>query len=430
MGLSKKAIGLLHYTAPPVVGGVESVLAHHARLLAAAGHSVCIIAARGDVHLLNVDFKRIPLVDSRHPEIMEMKGHLDNGEVPLNFAELVARIAVELETAVKDLDFLIAHNVCSLHKNLALTAALRQVCQQPDAPHLIIWHHDLACTTPRYAAEVYPGYPWDLIRQDWPEVQPTHVVVSELRRQELADLFQIPPETIHVVPSGLEIDNFLKLDPLTNDLLDKTNYLQACPRLLLPVRITRRKNIELAIRTVAAMRQHMPQTSLIVTGPPGPHNPSNQAYFDQLRQLRSELGVQDQVHFMAEIIDEYLPDVVIADFFRVADALLMPSREEGFGIPALEAGLVGLPIFCADILPLREIAGSHATYFSPDVDPPVLANLVTEQLQNSDIYQLRQQILQQYTWDGIYKHRIAPLLNQQKRPIRKRIQENFSSRYD
>jgi hypothetical protein len=37
------------------------------------------------------------------------------------------------------------------------------------------------------------------------------------------------------------------------------NYQDANPRLFLPVRITRRKNIERAIRTVAAMRQQMPK---------------------------------------------------------------------------------------------------------------------------------------------------------------------------
>lgn len=37
-------IVLVHYSAPPVVGGVESVLAHQARLMADAGHTVKIIA--------------------------------------------------------------------------------------------------------------------------------------------------------------------------------------------------------------------------------------------------------------------------------------------------------------------------------------------------------------------------------------------------
>ena len=40
-------IALLHYSVPPVVGGVESVLAQQARLMADAGHAVQVIAGRG-----------------------------------------------------------------------------------------------------------------------------------------------------------------------------------------------------------------------------------------------------------------------------------------------------------------------------------------------------------------------------------------------
>ena len=39
-------IAILHYSVPPIVGGVESVIAHHARLMAANGHSVRLIAGR------------------------------------------------------------------------------------------------------------------------------------------------------------------------------------------------------------------------------------------------------------------------------------------------------------------------------------------------------------------------------------------------
>ena len=43
---ARLAIALVHYAAPPVVGGVERVLASHAVLLADAGHEVRIIAGR------------------------------------------------------------------------------------------------------------------------------------------------------------------------------------------------------------------------------------------------------------------------------------------------------------------------------------------------------------------------------------------------
>jgi hypothetical protein len=40
-------ITLLHFAAPPVVGGVERVLAEHARLMVEAGHGVTVVAGRG-----------------------------------------------------------------------------------------------------------------------------------------------------------------------------------------------------------------------------------------------------------------------------------------------------------------------------------------------------------------------------------------------
>jgi hypothetical protein len=75
-------IALLHYSVPPVVGGVESVLAHHARLLSAAGHTVHLFAARGDRLSAQIPLIQLPLIDSRHPWVLTVKAALDRGEVP------------------------------------------------------------------------------------------------------------------------------------------------------------------------------------------------------------------------------------------------------------------------------------------------------------------------------------------------------------
>jgi glycosyltransferase involved in cell wall biosynthesis len=423
----QQQIALLHFSAPPVVGGVESVMNHHAQLMAAHGHTVRFIAGRGaPISNDRIQFFHLPLADSRHADVLAAKANLDQGKVPANFDQLVAAIVAQLEQALDGIDIIIAHNVCSLHKNLALTAALRQTCQAADAPRLIIWHHDLAWTTPRYRAELHDGWPWDLIGQDWPDVQPVHVAVSELRHRELAGLFNLPQEIIHVVPSGLTLSHFLKFEIQTAELVQRLNLQQAAPLLLLPVRITRRKNIELAIRTTAALRETFPQTALVVTGPPGPHNPSNHEYFSQLKSLRSELGLDPaasttgpKVHFLAEVVEAFLPDVVIGDLYRLADALLFPSREEGFGIPMLEAGLAGLPVFCAHISSLREIGGNLVNYFSPDIAPADLAIQISNQLQNDDIYQFRHHIRHSYSWENIFTNQIAPLLITKRRETKK-----------
>ena len=400
-------IALLHYSAPPIVGGVESVLGQHARLMTDAGHQVQIVAGRGEQTDPRIPFIHLPMADSRHPEVLALKAELDAGRVPLKFTELVDALIAQLREVLDDVDVLIAHNVCSLNKNLALTTAVWQLASRNHLS-IILWHHDLAWTTPRYRAELHEGYPWDLLRQAWPGVK--QVTISEMRQHELAELLQIARDNIVVVPNGVDIAKFHKLEEQTYEYVKQLDLINASPLLLLPVRITPRKNIELALHVCADLRQHFPDTKLVVTGPLGPHNPANVKYFESLVALRKELELANVVYFLAELTTEYLPDDIISDFYHLADALFLPSREEGFGIPILEAGLAGLPIFCSDIPPLRSLGDSHVIYFSPDADPTTLAHMIANHLSSNPVFQMRANVRRQFTWEHIYVQNIAPLL--------------------
>ena len=401
-------IAILHYSVPPIVGGVESVIGHHARLLSADGHAVRLIAARGESLGEKIPLTTIPLADSRHERVAAAKQELDRGEVTAKFKSLWRDLAEQLKNALSDVDILIAHNVCSLNKNLALTAALHQLHVSEKLPHLILWHHDLAWTTPRYQAELHDGYPWDLLRIDWGST--THVVVSALRRRELALLMKINPETIHVIPNGVDTTRFYKLEAQTKSLLEQTHVLDAAPILLLPVRITPRKNIELALHTLFALKKQFPNAALVVTGPLGPHNADNIQYFRRLTELRAELNLQGSAHFLAELVNSFLPDEVIADFYRLADALFFPSREEGFGIPLIEAAFSHLPAFCADIPPLRELGLEDAAFFSPDEDPVQVANLIAEYFQLSSVARLTMRARSSFRWEAVYRQYIKPII--------------------
>jgi glycosyltransferase involved in cell wall biosynthesis len=401
-------IAILHYSVSPIVGGVESVIAHHARLMAAAGHSVRLIAARGEALHEQIPLTTIPLADSRHVRVAEMKAQLDRGEVTKDFESLRDELAKQLQHALSGVDILIAHNVCSLNKNLALTAALHKLHTSKNLPRLILWHHDLAWTTPRYQSELHNGYPWDLLRTDWGNIM--HVVVSEQRRAELADLMKLDPVSIRVIPNGVDVARFYKLEPQTQTLLEQTRLLDAAPILLLPVRVTPRKNIELALHTLADLRKQFPDAALVVTGPLGPHNARNREYFDTLLSLRAKLSLQSSAHFLAELTDSFLPDEVIADFFRLADALFFPSREEGFGIPLIEAAFSHLPAFCANIAPLRELGLSDATYFSPDENPAKVAKMLADYFQSSSTTRLAMRARSSFRWEALYRQHIAPLL--------------------
>ena len=403
-------IGLLHYSSPPIVGGVESVLAQHARMMAGSGHEVTILTGRGEVFADQIPVHVLPRFDSRHPEVIRIKGLLDVGKYTSDFDTLRDQIKAELLAEMQGLDLLIAHNVASLNKNLALTAALNQVYHTTGFPHLILWHHDLAWTTPRYIHELHDGYPWDLLRSKWEGA--THVTISNLRRRELGELIGISLESIRVIPNGVDLAAFYKLEPQTVQLMEQLKLNQADPLFLLPVRLTPRKNIELALHVLAEVRKEFPKAMLIVTGPEGPHNPANAAYKRKLLDLRRELGLQGAAHFLAEISTEYIPDPVIADFYRLSDALIFPSNEEGFGIPIIEAAFSSIPVFCADIPALRELGGNDVSYFDPNADPGTIARQISVRLKSEATSRWARRAKYGFSWDFIYRSYIYPLIQE------------------
>jgi glycosyltransferase involved in cell wall biosynthesis len=414
--VSARRITILHYAGPPIVGGVEITIYHHARLLTQVGYEVRVIAGRGEQFHPQVSVHLIPEADSRHPDVLSVGQSLAAGEVPSAFAELRDRLIEMLRPVLAEADVCMAHNAITLHKNLPLTAALRSL-SDAGVTRFIAWCHDFAWQDALYAPDLHPGYPWDLLRKPWPGVR--YVVVSAHRRERLAKLLGLSEDQVVVVHPGVEVREFLKLEPATWGLVEKLDLLSSDPLMLLPARITRRKNIEFGIRVTAALARHdqsairKPRASLVITGPPGPHNPTNIAYLESLQALREELGVTQRVHFLYEHSDGrplQVTDAMMADFYQLADLLLFPSRREGFGIPPLEAGLARLPIFAANIPTLQESAGDTAHLFDPEGDPKVVAEAIATHLASNQTYQMRRRVFSQFTWKAVLEHHLIPLI--------------------
>lgn len=406
-------ISILHFAAPPIIGGVESTIYHHASLLVARGYKVEVVAGRGEQFHPNVTFHQIPLVDSRHPKILAIDERLAVGQVPEEFNRLRDNLAGKLGPLLSKSDVCIVHNAVTLHKNLPLTAALR--CLSDDGRiKIIAWCHDFAWQDELYSSDLHAGYPWDLLRSRWPGVR--YVVVSEHRRERLARLLDTPATEIQVINPGVDIARFLKLEPLTRKIIERFDLLSAEPLMLLPARITRRKNIQYAIRVTACLTQQKEKAALVITGPPGPHNPKNIAYLESLTELCTQLEIADRVHFLHEAGEDadplYVPDAVIADLYQLADALIFPSQKEGFGIPVLEAGLAHLPVFAADIPPIRESAADLAYLFDPEDDPESVCQEILNYFANDRAYQLRHRVSNHYTWEAIIEQRLIPLLEE------------------
>ena len=185
--------------------------------------------------------------------------------------------------------------------------------------------------------------------------------------------------------------------------------------LLMPVRVTSAKNIEFALRVVAALKQLKCYPKLVLTGPPDPHDSNSMAYFQSLISLRRKLGVENEMHFVYKsgpqsdkgyIIDQR----VVSDLYRVADVMFMPSHREGFGMPVLEAGLVGLPVIATDVPAISEMDFEKAFIFSHDIEPQQLAQQILERMDASPEHHLRVKVRQNFTWKAIFERDILPLL--------------------
>ena len=405
-------VGFLHYTGPPIIGGVEQTIAAHARLLAGMGHEITLLVGSGSSDEDGVAVRHFPRLGSQHPAVTAVKAKLDRGVVDADFYRLVDEILQDLEQGAGDLEALVVHNALSLHKNLALTTALWNRQQTRPWPRLIAWHHDLAWDRPEYASELHPGEPWDLLRRPCPGA--IHVTVSESQRRRLADLVDVHPDDVRVIPPGVDPPDFGRWGAVTRRLYDDLGLDRADLILLLPSRVTRRKSIETGIRITAALREEgAGDARLLVTGPPGPHNPSNRSYLEELLALSGELGVPDRVHFLgapAGAPVAPVDDRTIAELFTLADAMLLTSRDEGFGIPILEAGLARVPVFCSDIPPFRESGMDDVTYLGLDLSPQLAARRILDTLRADRRFRLRRRVLETFTWSRLVRDRVLPLL--------------------
>jgi len=136
--------------------------------------------------------------------------------------------------------------------------------------------------------------------------------------------------------------------------------------------------------------------------------------FEELLALRNSLDLGQAAHFLyaSYEYDIFIPDDDrFANLYQVADVLFFPSTQEGFGIPILEAGMAGIPIFCADIPPFRETGQLDVTFFDPLNEAPAnIASRILSTLNASPTYRLRVRVRQQYRWDVLVRKHLVPLV--------------------
>lgn len=89
----------------------------------------------------------------------------------------------------------------------------------------------------------------------------------------------------------------------------------------------------------------------------------------RLMREATDLHLEDAVVFAGKATDDQ-----VRAAYSGADLTIVPSFEEGFGLPIIESMACGTPVACSNVASLPEAAGKAAEYFSPaDTDSMVSA---------------------------------------------------------
>src|SRR3984893_367123 len=390
-------IAIVHYTSWPVIGGVESVIRQHSQLMSRHGHEVVIMCGEGGVLDNQIQTLVVRELNSQEPLARASQEEAYHGRPGQAYFRLLETLQKQLGSIYKKFDRIVVHNMFTMPFNLAGTQALSGLAEE--GRKTIAWTHDLAASNLDY--QIPPYRIFDLIRERQPGVK--YVTISEARATEFRTLTSSDVDA--VVSNGLDFATTCTITPEVADLVREDLPISII--LFYPTRILARKNIAFALQIVGALRDIGLQVRLLITGAPDSHNQSSTEHFAGLKRLAADLGVQKLITWVNDLF--YVDERQLHSLYMVADAMLFPSRQEGFGLPLLEAAAHRLPVFCSNIEPLKSIAPSGTLLFDLQDAPRTVAERIRDAFAEDAIFKRKKQLLRDYSAEQLYLDKIEPI---------------------
>ncbi|MBW4520323.1 MAG: glycosyltransferase family 4 protein [Scytolyngbya sp. HA4215-MV1] len=222
----------------------------------------------------------------------------------------------------------------------------------------------------------------------------THfIVLSQAFREILHQVYQVPLQQIHIIPSGIDIA--MPVDqPTRAQAREKLGWAQDRTIVFAVRRLAHRMGLENLIRSIAEVRLFHPDILLLIGG--------KGLLMPVLQKLIDELDIQDYVKLLG-----FVPDHELGLAYRAANCSIVPTVAlEGFGLTVLESLAAGTPVLgtpvggIPEILrPLSEdlvLAGSTAEDLSDGIHEALIGDRsLPDQVVCQDY------VRQNYSWQGV-----------------------------
>ncbi|MCC6956594.1 MAG: glycosyltransferase [Anaerolineales bacterium] len=226
------------------------------------------------------------------------------------------------------------------------------------------------------------------------------VAATPAELAQLQWLYQADTRKIVIIPPGVDISRFYPIPP---DEAKEAIGVPPCESMLLYVgRIEPLKGIDVLIEALAVLQAENTTVCLVVIG--GDPENGEQAPNEEMERLQSmcrQAGLKDLVTFLGKRSQDSLPY-----YYSAAEAVVVPSHYESFGMVALEAMACGTPVVASQVGGLAFLVQDGVTgYTVPVDDPQALAHRLSDLLQDHELRsRLGAQALvvaHQYAWENI-----------------------------
>lgn len=212
------------------------------------------------------------------------------------------------------------------------------------------------------------------------------LVPSNFVKKGLASEWRVDGEKVVVTPEAVD-QKIIKKSQIS---LKKWNIRK--PYIFYVGNAHPHKNIEGLIKAYLIVKQKKPNLSLVLSG--------NDHYFWQRIKMDPD-NHRDNIVYTGFISDEQL-----VALYKKAECFVMPSFEEGFGIPLLEAMACSCPVISSNAGALPEVGGDGAIYFDPK-NTGDIAGKISQVLNNGE---LRKKLIEKglrrykdFSWERLAK---------------------------
>ncbi len=176
------------------------------------------------------------------------------------------------------------------------------------------------------------------------------ITISRSSKDDIIQEYGVKSSKVAVAHLGIKPS--LKLSMTDKDLIQK--YSITSPYILFVGTIQPRKNVLRLIQAFSKLAEKHPNLKLVIVGKKG-------WQYEEILREPEKLGISEKVIFLHNVTDEDL-----AAFYKFAEAFVLPSLYEGFGLPILEAMKYECPVITSNTSSLPEAGGEAALYVNPE----------------------------------------------------------------